>query len=206
MTENTEKDGGPALKIEQVALLCGVSVSRVRNWIDKSGLKAIVSAESQKVRQKDLVGFLIQYNMPIPKGILPVNAKKVLLVYSDKRGRKAGLDFLGMLAEKIGRQAHCFTDSVAYGKGAEYKILTFVPDLILADAVNADEEALNVVRFARSIGGMRAVALVRRNLAAVKRVRMFKAGAHAVVERNSGWNDLLDCLNRVFDSLGDTSR
>lgn len=205
MTVNTEKDGTPALKIEQVATLCGVSVTRVHNWIEKNGLKVITSGVCQKVRQKDLVNFLIQYNMPIPKGILPVNAKKVLLVHSDKRGREAGVEFLQALSEKIGRQSHCFTDIVTYGKGAEYKILTFVPDLILVDTMYAWEEALGVVRFAGSVGGMRAVALVRRNLAGAKRAQMFRGGAYAVIERKSGWKELIGCLNTVFDSLGNTS-
>jgi hypothetical protein len=205
MTESTEKNGTPALKIEQVAVLCCVSVTRVRNWIEKNGLKVIASAGCQKVRQKDLVNFLIQYNMPIPKGILPVNAKKVLLVYSEKRGRKSGIEFLQTLSSKIGRQSHCFTDIVSYGKGAEYKILTFVPDLILADTLYAWEEALGVIRFAGSVGGMRAVALVRRNLAGEKRAQLFKSGAHAVVERKSGWKELLGCLNTVFDPHGNTS-
>lgn len=206
MIESAEKDGTPALKIEQVALLCGVSVSRVHNWIEKNGLKVVASQDTRKVRQQDLVNFLIQYNMPIPKGILPVNAKKILLAYSDKRGSRAVVEFLKSLSEKIGRKAQYFTDCVAYGKGAEYKILTFVPDLILADAVNADDEALNVIRFARSIGGMRTVAMVRRNMSLARRAQMLKSGAHAVIERNSGWNELLACFNRVFDSLGDTSK
>lgn len=206
MTESTEKDGTPALKIEQVAALCGVSVSRVLNWIEKNGLMVTLSGETRKVRQLDLVNFLIQYNMPIPKGILPVNAKKILLTYSGKRGKKAITSFLADLTEKIGNKAQYFSDCVAYGKGAEYKILTFVPDLILADAVNVDEEALNVVRFARSIGGMRTVALVRRNMSGERRALMLKSGAHAVIERNSGWNELLACLNRVFDSLGNSSK
>ncbi len=202
MTEGIEKSATPALKIEQIATLCSVSVSRVRNWIEKNGLKALTSAGGQKVAQQDLVSFLIHYNMPIPKGILPVNAKKVLLVYSDKRGGKAGLQFLQMLSLKLGRQAYCLTDSTAYGKGAEYKILTFVPDLILADTMNAWEEALAVIRFALSVGGMRAVALVRRNLAGTKKAQLYRTGAHAVIERNSGWNELLGCLNTVIDSLG----
>ena len=206
MAEGTEKDGTPALKIEQVAILCGVSVSRVLNWIEKNGLKVVVSNECRKVRQLDLVHFLIQYNMPIPKGILPVNARKILLAYSGKRGKKAVAGFLDTLIEKIGGKAPYFTDSVAYGKGAEYKILTFVPDLILADAVNADEEALGVIRFAKSIGGMRTVALVRRNMSPAKRSQMLRNGAHAVIERNSGWNELLACLNRVLDSLGESSK
>ena len=61
---------------------------------------------------------------------------------------------------------------------------------------------LAVIKFARSIGGMRAVALVRRNLAGAKRAQMFQNGAHAVIERRTGWNELLGCLNTVFDSLG----
>ena len=206
MTESTERDGTPALKIEQVASLCGVSVSRVRNWIEKNGLKVTLSGECQKVRQHDLVTFLIQYNMPIPKGILPVNARKILLAYSGRRGKKAVVDFLQALSEKICGKAQFFTDLVAYGKGAEYKILTFVPDLVLVDAVNEDEEALGIIRFVHSIGGMRAVALVRRNMSPARRAQMLRSGAHAVIERNSGWNELIACLSRVLDSLGNTSK
>jgi hypothetical protein len=204
MTEIKEKDGAPALRIEQVALLCGVSVARVDNWIEKNGLKVIICREERKVRQEDLVGFLMHYNMPIPAGILPINAKKVLFVCPDKRGGKSGREFFKLFSREIGRQANCFTDSVSFGKGAEYKILTFHPDLILADAMVGDKEALHVFRFVRSIGGMRAIALVRRNLARAKRERMLAAGAHAVVERNMAWEELLGCLNRVFNSLGTT--
>jgi hypothetical protein len=206
MAESTEKKESPALNIEQVAMLCGVSIARVRNWIEKNGLKVITSAGCQKVRQKDLVSFLIQYNMPIPKGILPVNAKKILLIYSDERCRKAGVEFLQMLSNNIGKQVHCFTDVVVYGKSAEYKILTFVPDLILADTRNSWAEALGIIRFAKSIGGMRTVALVRANLAEAKRAQILQIGAHAVIERKAGWDEILGCLNTVFDSLGNTSQ
>ncbi len=200
MAENTEKEGAPALKIEQVALLCGVSVARVDNWIEKNGLELIISRGERKVRQEDLVGFLMHYNMPIPAGILPINARKVLFVCSAKRGKKSGHEFFKHFSEQFGRKANCFMDSVAFGKGAEYNILTFLPDLILEDAVNNDQEALNVIRFVKSIGGMRAVALVRRNLSKAKRELILVAGAHEVVERNSAWQELQGCFTRVFNS------
>jgi hypothetical protein len=202
MTEYTEKEGSPPLKIEQVALLCGVSVARVYSWIEKNGLKYIDCRGEHKVRQEELVGFLMHYNMPIPGGILPINARKVLFVYPAKRGKKAGQPFFTLFSKQFGRQANCYIDSVAFGKSSEYKILTFLPDLILADAVSSDEATLSLIRFVKSIGGMRVVALVRRNLARVKRERMLAAGAHAVVERNGAWDELLGCFNRVFNSLG----
>ncbi len=204
MTDKTEKNGAPTLRIEQVALLCGVSVARVHSWIEKNGLKFIVARGEQKVRQKDLAGFLMHYNMPIPGGILPINARKILFICPDNRGKKAGRRFFKLFSEQFCRKANCFMDTVPFGKGAEYKILTFLPDLILADAVNSDDEVLKVIRFIKSIGGMRAVALVRRNLAEVKRQRMLAAGADAVVERNSAWDELLACFNRVFNSPGNS--
>lgn len=204
MTEKTEKNGAPMLRIEQVALLCGVSVARVHSWIEKNGLKFIVSRGEQKVRQEDLAAFLMHYNMPIPGGILPINARKVLFICPGKRGKKAGYRFFRLFSKQFCRKTNCFMDSVPFDKGAEYKILTFLPDLILADAVNSDDEAMKVIRFVKSIGGMRAVALVRRNLAEVKRQRILAAGADAVVERNSAWDELIACFNRVFNSLGNS--
>jgi excisionase family DNA binding protein len=132
MKGTTEKKGTPALRIEQVALLCGVSVSRVHSWIEKSGLKFIFSGEERKVQREDLVGFLMHYNMPIPGGILPMNARKILFICPEKRGRKAGNEFFRLFSEQFCRNANCLIDSVTFGKGAEYKILTFRPDLILA--------------------------------------------------------------------------
>lgn len=206
MTTRERKEQGPALRIEQVAVICGVSVSRVDNWIEKNGLKVIGMKEARKVRHDDLVEFLMHYNMPIPKGILPVHARKLLLTYSPGRGRGAVFSFLRTLTGKIGGASRCITDFITYGKNAEYKILNFVPDLVLADAVHDDEEALGVVRFVRSIGGMRSVVLVRRNMAMARRAEMLKNGAHAVIERNSGWKELVHCVDRVLNSLGDSSK
>ena len=206
MTTRGRKEQGPALRIEQVAVICGVSVSRVDSWIEKNGLKVIGMKEARKVRQDDLVDFLMHYNMPIPKGILPVHARKLLLVYSPGRGRGAVFSFLRALTGKIGGASRCITDFITYGKSAEYKILNFVPDLVLADAVHDDAEALGVVRFVRSIGGMRSIVLVRRNMAMARRAEMMKNGAHAVIERNSGWKELVHCVDRVLNSLGDSSK
>lgn len=206
MAENGGKEQGPALTIEQVAILCGVSVSRVGNWIEKSGLKVVDRNDNRKVRQEDLVEFLLHYNMPIPKGILPVNARKMLLVYSAGRGRGAVYSFLKTLSEKMGSKFRNITDSITYGKSAEYKILNFVPDLVLIDAVHADDEAQSVVRFVRSIGGMRSIVLVRRNMPVARRAELLRNGAHAVIERNTGWKEMLRCLERVLNSLGDSSK
>ena len=202
MTAESEKKGVPPLRIEQVATLCGVSVARVDSWIEKNGLKFMGIRGERKVRQEDLVGFLIHYNMPIPAGILPMNAKKILFIYPERRGKKAGQAYLKLLAKHFCQKANCYLDGVTFGKIAEYKILTFLPDLILADAVNGEQEALSLIRFIKSIGGMRAVALVHHNLAQAKRERFLAAGAHVVMDRNSGWEELLGCISRVFNSLG----
>jgi hypothetical protein len=183
MTDKKDDKTTPALRIEQVAQLCGVSVARVQAWIEKNGLISINAKEDLKVCQDDLARFLMRFNMPIPAGILPVNAKKVLF-------------------EQFRSKANCFLDCVTFGKGAEYKILTFLPDLILSDAVNGSDEPLQLLDFIQSIGGMRTIVLVRRNLAKNKRERILTAGAHAVIERNLAWEDLHACFTRVFNSLG----
>ena len=206
MTARGKREQGPALRIEQVAVICGVSVSRVDSWIEKNGLKVVGMNEARKVRQEDLVDFLMHYNMPIPKGILPVNAKKLLLTYAAGRGRGAVFSFLRALTEKIGGKSRYITDFITYGKSAEYKILNFVPDLVLVDAVHDDDEALGVVRFVRSIGGMRSIVLIRRNMSAARKAEMVRSGAHAVIERNTGWKDMVRCIDRVLNSLGDSSK
>jgi hypothetical protein len=202
MTDKKDDKTTPALRIEQVAQLCGVSVARVQAWIEKNGLISINAKEDLKVCQDDLARFLMRFNMPIPAGILPVNAKKVLFVGSGHRGGKAGERFFRLFSEQFRSKANCFLDCVTFGKGAEYKILTFLPDLILSDAVNGSDEPLQLLDFIQSIGGMRTIVLVRRNLAKNKRERILTAGAHAVIERNLAWEELHACFTRVFNSLG----
>lgn len=201
MTEKTEERAIPALRIAQVAQLCGVSVDRVQGWMEKNGLPSISAKGEAKVRQDDLARFLMRFNMPIPTGILPVNAKKVLFVCPGHRGGEAGARFFRFFSEQFRRKANCFLDSVSFGKGAEYKILTFLPDLVLADAVSGSEETLQLLAFIKSIGGMRTVALVRRNLSSARRQRLLTAGAQAVIERNLPWEELHACFTRVFNSL-----
>ena len=53
---------------------------------------------------------------------------------------------------------------------------------------------------------MRSIVLVRRNMATARRAEMMKNGAHAVIERNSGWKELVHCVDRVLNSLGDSSK
>lgn len=206
MTDKKDEKTTPALRIEQVAQLCGVSVARVQAWIEKNGLPSITVKAEVKVGQDDLARFLMRFNMPIPAGILPVNAKKVLFVGPGHRGGKAGARFFQLFSEQFRRQANCFLDCVTFGKGAEYKILTFLPDLILADAVSGSEETLQLLDFVKSIGGMRTIVLVRRNLALKKRQMILAAGTHAVIERNLAWEKLYACFNRVFNSLGSAQR
>jgi hypothetical protein len=206
MTDKKNDKTTPALRIEQVAQLCGVSVARVQAWIEKNGLTSITVKTEIKVGQDDLARFLMRFNMPIPAGILPVNAKKVLFVGPEHRGGKAGARFFQFFSEQFRRKANCFLDCVTFGKGAEYKILTFLPDLILADAVSGSEETLQLLDFVKSIGGMRTVVLVRRNLARKKREKILAAGTHAVIERNLAWEELHACFTRVFNSLGSAQR
>jgi hypothetical protein len=195
MTDKKDDKTTPALRIEQVAQLCGVSVARVQAWIEKNGLPSITVKAEVKVGQDDLARFLMRFNMPIPAGILPVNAKKVLLVGPGQRGRKAGTRFFQFFSAQFRRKANCFLDNV-----------TFLPDVILADAVSGSAETLQLLRFVESIGGMRTVVLVRRNLAKSKRARILTAGAHAVIERNLAWEELHACFTRVFNSLGSAQR
>lgn len=204
MTDIPKKIATSNLRIEQIAILCGVSEARVHSWIEKNGLKYIIVRGEKRVRQDDLVTFLMQYNMPIPAGVLPMNARKILFICPSKRGKSAGDQFFRLFCKQFCRKSNCCIDRATYGKGAEYKILSFLPDLILADAVSGDEEALNLMSFVKNIGGIRTIALVRRKLTQARRERILSAGAHAVVERYSPWDDLLACFNSVFTSPGNT--
>ena len=88
------------LDFEQVASLCCVSQDRVRKWVEKRCLKSL-SPETEQVRCDDLVDFLVQHNMTIPASLLPVEAKKILFVFSSETLGYIYITFLKHFFEKL---------------------------------------------------------------------------------------------------------
>lgn len=137
-----------ALTLDQIASLCGVSLLRVRRWIEKKELQVCSPDSSEEmVRHADLIDFLVKYNMPIPDSIMPFQAKKILFIYSNYSGERLFIQFLvHFLGQLKKEQRNLIADHVSYGPDAKMKVMVFKPDLIILDMTENDQEALAMWR------------------------------------------------------------
>ena len=148
--EMFEKQGVTSLDIKQVASVCCVSVDRVHLWIKKRGLKATLHENNYHVVGSDLVDFLVQYNTPIPGVILPAQAKKILFVFSKETLEFIYVKFLTNFFRKLKNDADFVCDFVSYGKDAKYKLMTFLPDLLVTDTTSTCSEAIKLNEFSKN--------------------------------------------------------
>lgn len=186
------------LDLEQVASVCCVSTNRVKRWIEKRGLKALSHNDVMEIQGDDLVDFLVQYNMPIPESILPLKAKKILFIFSAETLEYIYVTFLINFFHKLRKEENFISDSVSYGKNAEYKILTFTPDLIITDTIGDFDNAIDVINFARNIGEIKLLSIIDKNADEKIKQKIMSAGADAVVSRCIDINELVEQAHSLF--------
>ena len=185
------------LDFEQVASLCSVSEKMVKKWVEKRGLKPLTK-ESEQVHCNDLVDFLVQYNMPIPAVILPVKAKKILFIFPSETLAYIYVTFLVHFFQKLRTEENFISDTICYDQKAKYKILTFVPDLIVTDTIGAHDDALRLINFAKKTGGFHILSIVEKNLSPKKIMQLKAAGADAVVARSIKIKELVKKIHSLF--------
>lgn len=187
------------LGIEQVANLCCVSVERVKKWIEGGLLKSSPGLEFGQTRREDLVSFLMQYNKPIPDSILPVKAKKILFIFSSETLGYIYVSFLINFFNKLKTEGNYISDYISYGKNANYKILTFDPDLIINDTIGAFDDSLKVITYAKNICDKKILAIVEKKETIENIDKVKLAGADGVVERSIDINELIDHIRKLFN-------
>ena len=195
--ENITNNELEILDFKQVASFCCVSEKMVKKWVKKGVLKPLAK-ESEHVHCNDLVDFLVQYNMPIPALLLPVKAKKILFIFPSETLAYIYVTFLDHFFKKLRAEENFISDTICYDQKAKYKILTFLPDLIITDTIGAHDDALQLINFAKKTGGFHILSIVEKNLS-LKNVMQFKAaGADAVVARSIKINELVKKIHSLF--------
>ncbi|MBW6521496.1 MAG: hypothetical protein K0A99_10915 [Desulfoarculaceae bacterium] len=187
-----------SLDIEQVASVCCVSEARVHRWVETRGLRLTVQDENGKITSSDLVDFLVQYNMPIPEIILPAKAKKILFVFASETLEFIYVKFLIKFFQQLKKDANFICDYIAYGKDAEYKLMTFVPDLLVTDTISAYSETIKLNKYAKKIGDNKILSIIDKGMESQDIKNIKSSGADAVVTRCIEINDLVEQVNGLF--------
>ena len=109
----------------EIAKLCSVDVTTIKNWINSRKLSAYKTPGGhRRVKKEDLVEFLRKYEMPIPPQI-EGKGLKVLIVDDDR-------NIVDIITRALKKQKWDLRIEPAYdGYEAGTKVTTIFPDLVI---------------------------------------------------------------------------
>ena len=118
------------LTIKKAALISCVSEERFIRWVNKGLIPVITKGEDTFVRSRDLVQHLIQYNIPIPDGLLQGSAKKILFIFLQRLMPERFSAEIIQVLYKLRSQTSFILDFIEEDSWTSLKIMTFKPDII----------------------------------------------------------------------------
>lgn len=111
----------------QIGKFCQVNIRTVIRWIETGKLKAYSTPGGhRRVKWSDLITFLTQNRMPIPRELEEAKKKKILLVDNDA-------DFLKTATEIIEKIPDTEVQTTSSGFDAGILVAEWLPDLIILD-------------------------------------------------------------------------
>ena len=131
----------------EIADLCHVHLRTVLQWIHDGKLKAYrTPGNHSRVKVDDFIGFLKQYNMPIPDSLAGRGGARKILIVDDDANMVSSI-------RRLFKKEPNFEIEVAYdGFEAGIKLLLFKPDLVVLDmkmpGMNGYEVAQKIKRSA----------------------------------------------------------
>lgn len=131
----------------EIADFCHVHLRTVLQWINDGKLKAYrTPGNHSRVSVDDFIGFLKQYNMPIPEHLAGRSANRKVLIVDDDANMVNSI-------KRLFKKEQSFEIDVAYdGFEAGIKLLLFKPDIVVLDmkmpGMNGYEVAQKIKRSA----------------------------------------------------------
>ena len=128
----------------QIGKFCQVNIRTVIRWIETGKLKAYSTPGGhRRVKWSDLITFLTQNRMPIPRELEEAKKRKVLVVDDD-------LDFLEIASKVIQKIPDAEVRTTASGFDAGILVAEWNPDLILLDFLIPDLDGFEVTKKIRN--------------------------------------------------------
>jgi excisionase family DNA binding protein len=124
----------------QIGKFCQVNIRTVIRWIETGKLKAYSTPGGhRRVKWSDLITFLTQNRMPIPKELEEAKKKKVLVVDDDT-------DFLEIAARFLEKIPDVEIKTTSSGFDAGVLVAEWLPDLILLDFLIPDLDGFEITK------------------------------------------------------------
>jgi two-component system response regulator VicR len=124
----------------QIGKFCQVNIRTVIRWIETGKLKAYSTPGGhRRVKWSDLINFLTQNRMPIPRELEEAKKKKILVVEDDP-------NFLEMAQRTLEKISDTELKTTSSGFDAGIFIAEWYPDLILLDFLIPDLNGFDVTK------------------------------------------------------------
>jgi len=128
----------------QIGKFCQVNIRTVIRWIETGKLKAYTTPGGhRRVKWSDLINFLTQNRMPIPKELEEGRKKKILVVDDDP-------DFLEIAEKILQKIPDVEVKTTSSGFDAGILVAEWYPDLILLDFIIPDLDGFEVTKKLKS--------------------------------------------------------
>ncbi|MFW6137875.1 MAG: response regulator [Spirochaetota bacterium] len=138
----------------QIGKFCQVNIRTVIRWIETGKLKAYSTPGGhRRVKWSDLINFLTQNRMPIPRELEEAKRKKILVVDDDP-------DFLEISKKMLQKIADADIKTTASGFDAGVLVAEWYPDLILLDFIIPDLDGFEVTRKLKSDHRLKKIPIV----------------------------------------------
>jgi excisionase family DNA binding protein len=138
----------------QIGKFCQVNIRTVIRWIETGKLKAYSTPGGhRRVKWSDLITFLTENRMPIPRELEEAKKRKVLLVDDDP-------DFLEIASKILKKIPDAETKTSSSGFDAGVLVAEWYPDLILLDFLIPDLDSFEVTKKLRSNPRLKKIPIV----------------------------------------------
>jgi two-component system response regulator VicR len=128
----------------QIGKFCQVNIRTVIRWIETGKLKAYSTPGGhRRVKWSDLINFLSQNKMPIPRELEEAKQKKILIVDDEKQ-------FIENVNKVLGKVPDIEIKTTASGFDTGRLVAEWIPDLILLNFTIPELDSFDITKKIRS--------------------------------------------------------
>jgi excisionase family DNA binding protein len=182
----------------QIGKFCQVNIRTVIRWIETGKLKAYSTPGGhRRVKWGDLITFLTQNRMPIPRELEEAKKKKILVVDNDPEFLETATKFLNMIPDSE-------VSTTASGFDAGILVAEWLPDLILLNFLIPDLDGFEVIRKLRDNTRLKKIPVVAvtSSLDAEETNRIKNSGIDAVITKPIDRDGFIKKIDRLLYSAG----